>query len=306
MHNNQNVKAAKVKSKKQSQFKEIWRRFKKNKTAMVGLGIILLLILVSIFADIIAPPIVDELSGLTIESWEHQDLKKENNFPSGEHWFGTDNFGRDIFARVVHGSRISIQVGIVVVGIASVLGVTLGAIAGFYGGIYDNVLMRIIDIVLAIPNILLATAIAAALGPGLLNVMIAIGIGTIPSYARIVRGSVLTLKDQEYLEAARSIGASDFRLIIKHILPNCMAPIIITATMGMANAILSAAALSFIGLGVKPPTPEWGAMLNAGRRYMRDFWPIVLFPGAAIAFVVLGFNMLGDGLRDALDPRLKR
>ena len=292
--------------KKKSQMAEVWRRFRRSPMAMVGLFIILVLVLTAIFANIIAPPVFDERLGDYLPSYMQQNLRNVHVFPNADHWFGTDNFGRDIFARVVHGSRISLQVGFVVISVSAVFGVILGAIAGFYGGIYDNILMRIVDIMLAIPNILLAVAIAAALGPGLVNVMIAVGVGAIPSYARIVRGSVLSLREQEFIEAARSIGANDFRLIMRHILPNCLAPIIIQATMGLAGAILSAAALAFIGLGVQPPTPEWGAMLNDGRRFMREFWPIVIFPGGAIALVVLGFNMLGDGLRDALDPRLKK
>jgi len=292
--------------KKKSRIAEVWRRFRRNITAMVGLFIILLLVLTAIFANVIAPPVFDERLQDYMPSYMQQDLRNAHAFPNADNWFGTDNFGRDIFSRVVHGSRISLQVGFVVVSVSAIVGVIFGAISGFYGGIIDNVIMRIIDIMLAIPNILLAISIAAALGGGLVNLMIAVGIGAIPGFARIVRGSVLSLREQEFIEAARSIGANDLRLIAKHIIPNCMAPIIIQATMGLANAILSAAALAFIGLGVAPPAPEWGSMLSDGRRFMREFWPIVMFPGGAIALVVLGFNMLGDGLRDALDPRLKK
>ena len=181
----------------------------------------------------------------------------------------------------------------------------MGCIAGFYGQLADNIIMRIVDVVLAIPNILLALSIAAALGPGLGNLIVAVGIGAIPGYARIVRASILSVKQMEYIEAARSIGASDFRLIVKHILPNCLAPIIVQATMSIAIAILSAASLSFLGLGITPPTPEWGSMLSAGRAYIRDFWPVVTFPGIMIMITVFAFNILGDGLRDALDPKLK-
>ena len=306
MSNENNAEAAARPLKKKSQLKDIWRRFRKNRTAMVGMFFILVLILTAIFADIIAPPIHIPGIDIYIPAAEYQDLINERQYPSSEHWFGTDHVGRDVFARIVHGTRISLRIGVQVVSIAMVVGVTLGAVAGFYGGVIDNVFMRIIDIMLAIPNILLAISIAAALGPGLNNVMIAVGIGSIPGFARIVRGSVLMLKDQEFIEAARSIGSNDFRLIVRHIVPNCMAPIIVNATMGLANAILNAAGLSFIGLGISPPTPEWGAMLNEGRRIMVEFWPAAVFPGLAIAFVVLGFNLLGDGLRDALDPRLKR
>ena len=306
MSNEKNMVAAAAPLKKKSQLKDIWRRFRKSKTAMVGLFFIVVLILTAIFADIIAPPIHIPSVDIYVPAAEFQDLTNDRAMPSSEHWFGTDHVGRDIFARVVHGTRISLLVGVIVVGMSLVVGVTLGAIAGFYGGVIDNIFMRLIDILLAIPNILLAISIAAALGPGLENVMIAVGIGSIPGFARIVRGSVLTIKDQEFIEAARSIGANDYRLIVRHIVPNCMAPIIVNATMGFANAILNAAGLSFIGLGISPPTPEWGAMLNEGRVIMVEFWPVAVFPGLAIAVVVLGFNLLGDGLRDALDPRLKK
>ena len=287
------------KNKKRSLLYDVWRRFRKNKTAMAGLVVIILLIIMAAFANVIAP-------GDGINPGDDiQDLSRAQQYPSRDHIMGTDNFGRDIFARIVHGSRISLQVGFVVVSISMVLGVMLGSIAGFYHKA-DNVIMRTIDILLAVPNILLAISIAAALRPGLFSVMIAVGIGAIPSYARIVRASVLSLREQEFIEAARSIGANDFRLILKHILPNCMAPIIVQATMGMASAILSAAGLSFIGLGIQVPLPEWGAMLAAGRPFIRTFYPMVLFPGVMIAVVIFSLNMLGDGLRDAFDPRLKK
>jgi peptide/nickel transport system permease protein len=189
--------------------------------------------------------------------------------------------------------------------ISCLLGIILGCVAGYYGDLVDNILMRIVDIMLAIPNILLALSIVAALGTGFFNLMLAIGIGAVPGYARIVRASILSVKEQEFVEAARATGASDLRIIMQHILPNCMAPIIVQATMSIANAVLSAAALSFIGLGINPPTPEWGAMLSAGRSYIRDYWFVVTFPGLAIMITVFAFNLFGDGLRDALDPRLK-
>ncbi|ABR49057.1 binding-protein-dependent transport systems inner membrane component [Alkaliphilus metalliredigens QYMF] len=282
------------KKKKRSQWVAVWGRLRKNKAAMVGLTILTILILTALFADVIAP-----------DGYDSQNLTNRFQSPSREHLFGTDNFGRDIFDRIVHGSRISLQVGFVAVGIAAIVGGSLGAIAGYYGGKLDNVVMRLMDVLLAIPGILLAISIVASLGPGLTNVMIAVGIGSIPGYARIVRASVLTIRDQEFVEAARAIGANDFRIIMKHILPNSMAPIIVQATLGVAGAILSAAGLSFIGLGIQLPTPEWGAMLSSGRQYMRDYWHIATFPGLAIMFTIFGLNLLGDGLRDALDPRLK-
>ena len=291
--------------RKRSQWFDVWRRLRKNPVGMIGLFIVALLIITAIFADVISPAINDPHLG-TVPAYAFQDLANRNLFPSREHPFGTDNFGRSIFDRIIHGSRISLLVAFIVVGISMVVGVTLGTIAGYYGKITDNTIMRIMDILLAIPFILLAISIAAALGAGLVNVMIAIGIVNIPYFARQVRSSVISVRELEFIEAARAVGSGDLRIMFRHILPNSMAPIIIRATMGMASAILSAAALSFIGLGIQPPTPEWGAMLSEGQRFIRDYYPQTLFPGLAIALVVFGLNMLGDGLRDALDPRLKQ
>ncbi|SES96109.1 peptide/nickel transport system permease protein [Natronincola peptidivorans] len=284
----------KIVKKKRSQWMEVWRRLKQNKAAMIGLFIIGVLVFTAIFADFIAP-----------EGYDDQDLYRRFIPPGSKHILGTDHLGRDILSRIIYGSRISLQVGFIAVGIAAVIGGTLGAVAGYYGKRLDNMIMRLMDILLAIPSILLAISIVAALGANLVNVMIAVGIASIPSYARIVRASVLTIKDQEFIEAARAIGADDFRIIIKHIIPNAMAPIIVQATLGVASAILSAAGLSFIGLGIQPPNPEWGAMLSAGRYYIRDHWHIATFPGLAIMITIFGLNLFGDGLRDALDPRLK-
>ncbi len=282
------------KKRKSGPWRDVWRRLKKNKMAMVGLFIILLLIFAAIFADVIAP-----------YGYDDQNLKDRLTPPGSEYILGTDNFGRDILSRIIYGARISLQVGFIAVGISAIIGGALGAIAGYYGGKLDNFIMRVMDVLLAIPGILLAISIVAALGPGLQNVMIAVGIGSVPSYARIVRASILSIRDQEFVEAARAVGASDFRIIMKHILPNSMAPIIVQATLGVASAILSAAGLSFIGLGIQPPTPEWGAMLSSGRDYLRDHWYVATFPGLAIMITIFGLNLLGDGLRDALDPRLK-
>lgn len=275
--------------------KEFWHLLKKNKLAMVGLGILVVLVLVAIFADYIAP-----------YGFAEQNLQNQFQGPSAEHLFGTDDLGRDIFSRIVYGSRISLRVGFISVSISMIIGVGIGAITGYYGKQVDNILMRGIDILQSIPDILLAIAIMSALGPGLTNLMIAVGIAAIPGYARLVRSSVLSIKDMEFIEAAKANGSSDFRIILKHIIPNCLAPIIVQATLGVAYAIINAAGLSFIGLGLEPPTPEWGAMLSGGRAYIRDSMHMTLFPGLAIVITIFALNVMGDGLRDALDPKLKR
>ena len=270
-------------------------RFSKNRFAVLGLILIILFCLVAVFASHIAP-----------YSYEEQDLLNTLMPPSSEHWFGTDEFGRDIFSRIIYASRVSLKVGIIAVGIGMIVGGILGAVSGYYGGWLDNLIMRAMDIILSIPSILLAIAIAASLGPGVVNIMIAIGISSVPQYARIVRGSVLSIRSQQFVIAARAVGGRDFHIIFKHILPNCMAPIIVQATLGVAWAILNTAGLSFIGLGIQPPIPEWGAMLSSGRNYIRDFSYMTLFPGLAIMITILALNFVGDGLRDALDPKMKR
>lgn len=283
--------------KKRSMALEIWRRLKKNKMAMLGLTILVMLALTAIFADVIADYDTKVIA---------QDIPNRLQGPSMEHWCGTDEFGRDIFARLVHGSRVSLVVGLISVSISLFIGGALGAIAGYYGDRVDNVIMRIMDIFLAVPSILLAMTIVAALGTSLVNVMLAIGVSGVPGYARIVRASVMSIKDQEFVEASRAIGAKSPTTIFREILPNCLAPIIVQATLSVAGAILSTASLSFIGLGVQPPSPEWGAMLSGGRNYLRDALHLTLFPGLAIVITILALNLLGDGLRDALDPRLKQ
>lgn len=285
------------KYKKRSKFAEIWRRLKKNRMAMLGLIVVIVLILMAVFADFIADYEDDAI---------RQDTSQRLRRPDAEHWFGTDEFGRDIFARLIHGSRISLTVGFVSVGISLSAGGILGAISGYYGGRVDNVIMRLMDVMLAIPSILLAITIVAALGPSMINLMAAVGIASIPTYARIVRASVLTIKDSEFVEAAKAIGLKNYKIIAFHIVPNCLSPIIVRVTLSIASAVLSTASLSFIGLGVKPPAPEWGAMLSGGRAYLRDAWYITLFPGLAIMVTILSLNLLGDGIRDALDPKLKR
>lgn len=280
--------------KRQSQLRGIWRRLRRNKAAMLGLIVIVLLILCSVFAPFIAP-----------YGYDDQLLSRRFIFPCKEFPFGTDNLGRDILSRVIYGSRISLAVGLVSVSISVVFGTILGSVAGYYGNVTDNVIMRAIDIVLSIPSILLAISIAAMLGQGLFNLMIAIGVSEIPRYARVVRAQILSVKDQEFVEAARAVGAGDLHIILFHILPNCLAPMIVQATIGVATAILDAAGLSFIGLGIQPPIPDWGGMLSAGRQYIRDYWYIVTFPGLMIMMTIYSLNLFGDGLRDALDPRLK-
>ena len=225
--------------------------------------------------------------------------------PSWEHPFGTDNVGRDIFSRVLYGGRVSLQVGVFSVAFASVTGTLLGLLSGYYGRWLDNVVMRFIDVLLAFPSILMSLVIIAVLGKDLRNVMLAVGIATLPIYTRVVRGSVLSIKEVDYVEAARAIGASTWRIMFTHILPNILAPIIVVTTNGMAGAIIAGAALSFLGLGEQPPNPEWGLMLAQGRDYIRAAWWITTFPGLAIMITVLSINLLGDGLRDILDPRLK-
>ncbi len=292
---NDNIKDI-LEIKKRSQMADIWRHFKKNKAAIAGLILIILFICMAIFAPLIGDYQDDALK---------MNVRERLQAPNLDNWFGTDEFGRDIFIRIVYGTRISLFVGIISVSIALSFGGLLGSIAGYYGGKIDNVIMRILDVILAIPAILLAITIVAALGASILNLMIAIGIANIPGFARVVRASILSVKDQEYIEAARAIGAKDHTIILKHVLPNSMAPIIVFATLKVATAIMATASLSFIGLGVQPPTPEWGSMLAGGRSYIRDQMYIVLYPGLAIVLSVLSLNLIGDGLRDALDPKLK-
>lgn len=269
-------------------------RIRRHRGALVGAAIVATLVLIALGRDILAP-----------QSPTKIDITAALQGPERLHWMGTDQYGRDVYSRVVHGASISLVVGFISVGIAALAGTVVGLAAGFYGGRVDGVLMRVIDVMLAFPGILLALGIVSVLGPSLPNLMIAVGISNIPYYARLVRGSVLVAREQLYVEAARVIGVPIRTILIRHVLPNVVAPIIVAATLGMGNAILAAAGLSFIGLGSQPPTPEWGRMLSEGRDYLRDAWWISTFPGMGIMAAVLGVNLLGDGLRDALDPRLK-
>lgn len=279
---------------------EFYRQFKKNKSALVGLYIVFILIICAIFAPIISThdPLIQNLGDRLIPPmWS-----AGGTF---EHILGTDDFGRDLFSRIIYGARISLVIGIISVGIALFFGTLMGAMAGFYGGIVDSIIMRIVDIMLSIPAILLAIVIVSILGPDLFNAMIAIGIVAIPTFARIVRGSVLAEKEKEYVIASKINGSSSFRLIFIVILPNCATPIIVQATMGFASAVLEAAGLSFLGLGAQPPTPEWGAMLSDSLQFITTASWMIIYPGIAIFLTVMGFNLVGDGLMDVLDPKMK-
>lgn len=280
--------------KKYSFTRDTFQRLKRNKLAVIGIIILAILILGCVLAPVIAPYDYAE------QLFEDAYMK-----PCAKHIFGTDEFGRDIFSRILHGGRLSLVIGFVSVGIAIVVGGLLGAVAGYFGKSVDNIIMRFMDLLMSIPQLLLAIAITAALGSSMLNLMIAIGISTIPGYSRIVRASVLSIRDQEFVEAARAVGTSDLTIILKHIIPNCLAPIIVQATLDVAICILSAAGMSFIGIGLQPPSPEWGAMLSDARYYIRDFSYMAFFPGMAIALTIFSLNVIGDGLRDALDPKLR-
>lgn len=283
-------------AKKKSSLAGVWRRLKRNKMAIAGLIILGLIIFFAIFADVFF-----DYETLVISQSAANRLKP----PSAAHWLGTDEVGRDILARIVHGARVSLPVAFATIAIATVVGGLLGAVAGYGGRKADNVIMRVMDVFLAIPSILLSIALVSALGNSTFNLMLAISISNIAPFARIVRSSVMTIRNEEYVEAARAVGGSDMRIVFKHIIPNCMAPIIVQATMSIAGSILAIASLSFIGLGIQPPTPEWGSMLSGGRQFIRSAWWVCVFPGVAIMLTVLSLNLLGDGLRDALDPKLK-
>lgn len=276
-------------------FSQFARQMVRNRAGMIGLAIIAIVALVAIFAPLVAP----------YDPYEINRLDRLQG-PSWAHLMGTDEFGRDVFSRIVYGARISMGVGIASVAIATLLGAPAGIIAGYFGGWIDSVIMRIADIVYSFPAILLALAITAFLGPNLRNVILALGIVYAPGMARIVRGPVLAAKEQDYVEASRVIGASNARIVTWHILPNVLSPLIVTATITFSFALLSEAALSFLGLGAQPPSASWGVMLSDGRRFMETVPSLAIFPGLAIMVTVLGSNLLGDALRDVLDPRLRR
>lgn len=285
-----------------SLWEEAWRRFRKNRLAILSLAFLLLLAAVAA-----ATMIWDFADGRAFYNAHviKQNLRLRLKGPSAEHIFGLDEFGRDMFLRMLWGIRYSLFMGMAGIAFSTLLGGLIGAVAGYYKRL-DNVLMRAMDVLLAIPSMLLATAIVAALGPGLVNVLIAISIAYVPTFARTLRASVLTVKEQEFIEAARSVGADNGRIIMRYIVPNSLAPLIVQSTLGVAGAILSIAGLSFLGLGIQPPTPEWGSMLSNARTYIRDAWHITMIPGAGIMLTILALNLVGDGLRDALDPRLRK
>ncbi|GJM74820.1 diguanylate cyclase [Paenibacillus macerans] len=275
-------------------WRDAWRTFRKNKIAMIGLIMIVLFVIIALLAPVIAP-----------YDFKAQELGDRLKPPSSEHWFGTDDLGRDLFTRVLYGARISLWVGTFSVIGSIILGTILGILAGFYGKWIDMIISRLFDILLAFPSILLAIAIVAILGPSLQNALYAIAIVNIPTYGRLVRAKVLSLKNEEYITAARAIGMKNSGILLRHILPNSLTPIIVQGTLGIATAIIEAAALGFLGLGAQPPAPEWGKMLSDSRQFIATAPWTVIFPGVSIMLTVLAFNLMGDGLRDALDPRMK-
>ena len=282
--------------KKRSQLSIIWNRLRKNKLAMLGLAILVVMVALAVCADWIA----DYDTNVT-----GMNMAERLQTPSAKHWFGTDSYGRDVFARIIHGSRLSLSLSIFAMLAAVAIGSIIGAIAGYYGGRVDDVLMRLMDILLAIPPMLMSISIVAALGHSMVNLMIALSLAYIPVFARVIRSSILTVKWQEFIEAAKACGTSNARIILRHIIPNAIGPIIVQATLAMGSTILIISSLSFMGMGIQPPQPEWGTMLYEGRDLIRTSPYLVIFPGIAIALAVLSLNLLGDGLRDALDPRMK-
>lgn len=275
-------------------WQELWYSLKRNKRALAGLAFIMILIFIAIFADFIAPfPMME------------QNLQNALKHPSPVHWLGTDELGRDVLSRLIYGTRVSLTVGISAVAISLLAGASMGIIAGYYKGIWDTIIMRICDILLSIPSILLAIAIVASLGSSMFNLILAIGLGSIPVFARIVRSGVLSVTEKQFIEASHALGVSNFTIIKRHIVPNVLSPIIVQSTMGIASGILSAAGLGFIGLGVQAGIAEWGTMLSYGRPYMRTHVYLTLYPGLVIMLTILSFNLLGDGIRDAVDPKMR-
>lgn len=281
--------------KKESRWKEVWRRLKKDRLAMFGLVVISLMIFFALLADVIVP----------YEAALKMNLRQKLAPPSAVHWFGCDGYGRDLFARCLHGARVSLTIGFAT-SIATLLaGSMLGALVGYVGGKLDDLIMRALDIFSAIPSTLFAMAVVAAMGPGIVNICIAISLTNIPGFVRIVRSSVLNIAEQEYIEASRAGGTATLRILTKHVLPNCVGTLIVQTTANVASMILTAATLSFLGLGINPPQPEWGALVSEGKEFLRTAPHLILFPGVMICVASFSMSVLGDGLRDALDPRLR-
>ena len=287
--------AATLEFKKPNQLKEIWRRLKKDKLAIFGLTVIVLIILLAICADLVA--------GYDTVIKVH--VKHRLQWPSAEHWFGTDSYGRDLFARCLHGARVSLSIGFAAAVAATVAGSLIGAMTGYIGGYFDTVVMRILDIISAIPPTLLALAVVAAMGPGAIKLCLALSFTATPGFVRIVRSAVLGIADQEYIEACRAGGTSTWRILTRHILPNAIGAVIVQATLEVSNMIRTIATLSFLGLGINPPTPEWGALISEAKEFLRTSPYMMMFPAGMLCLTAFSISVLGDGLRDALDPRLK-
>lgn len=292
------MERAKQDMNQRSLAQETWRRFKRNRLAIVGLVFIGILLAISVATVILDVVNIDLYNDLVVKN----DLLHKLDKPSAEHILGCDEYGRDLLFRILWGTRYSLFAGVITI----LVGGAIGAIAGYYGKMVDNCIMRVMDMMMTVPSLVLAMALVAALGSSLTNLLIALSVSQIPQFARIVRSSVLSVKDSEYIEAARAVGASDIHIILRYIIPNALSPVIVQGTLGVATTILNVAGLSFLGLGVAPPAPEWGSILSSARMYMRDAWHISLFPGIAIVLCILSLNLLGDGLRDALDPKQKR
>ncbi len=272
---------------------QFWTALRRNRMAMAGAAIVAFMSLLALLAPVLG------------QSPEYIDVSLQLSAPNAQHWFGTDDLGRDVLARILYGARISLLVGFVAVGIATLIGIVLGALAGYYGGIVDGLIMRFVDIMLCFPSFFLILAVIAFLEPSIWNIMVIIGLTGWMGVARLVRAEFLSLREREFVQAVRVIGASDARIIFRHLLPNALSPVLVSATLGVGGAILTESALSFLGIGVQPPTPSWGNMLIVGKQTLGEAWWLSVFPGFAILITVLGYNLLGEGIRDALDPRLK-
>lgn len=278
-----------------SRWKEIWEIALRNRLTLTGFAIVALVVLVGLLAPILAPYDPNEMN-----------IPARLQAPGAEHLFGTDEMGRDILSRVMYGARISIAVGVIIVAVSAAIGIVLGSVSGYFGGRADQAVLAVTDMILAFPSMVLALALTAAMGPGLLNTMLAVIIVRIPMYTRLMRGQVLAAKEQQYVRAARTFGEKPFWIVVRHIVPNCLTPLMVQMTLGIGDAILIAASMSFIGLGAQPPTPEWGAMISTARVYAIDQWWYAAFPGLSILITIMGFNLIGDGIRDILDPRSRK